>query len=278
MPLIAHHILVSQDLFDTEAGADLIDPVQFFLDWARSSAILADDEVPEEALLVEALSMYYGQVINGGHWQYVHNGHCTPTNLDRVERCIAATGDTDHLRVVQEFRRLMAAHPEWITRAVERGWKDGVPPEIEALSNIFSMDDDIPIWRGFRDWLRSSGAIRPLPPTEMAEAKAAILAAVPDLEARRRRAADQKAAAEARDPHIVAAKALCAAAGIEFLCIYAGDNPGEDGVQWVYFKTLAGNRSMRIGEARATLGTTRGVLTDISCPWTAGQVRLGRTR
>ncbi|MEJ1938308.1 DUF4375 domain-containing protein, partial [Nostoc sp. NIES-2111] len=197
MPLIVRQILVSHDVFDAEAGADLIDPVLLFLEWARSSAILADDELPEEALLVEALSMYYGQVINGGHWQYVHNGYCTPTNLDRVERCIAATGDPDHLRVVQEFRRLMAAHPEWITRAVERGWKDGVPPEIEALSSIFSMDDDMPIWRGFRDWLRGSGVMRPLPPTAMAEAKASILATVPDLEGRRQRAAAEKAAAEA---------------------------------------------------------------------------------
>jgi hypothetical protein len=277
MRLIARQILVTQETFDGDA-LGLMDHVRLFLDWARSSAMLADDEVPEEALLVDALSMYWGNVINGGHWQYMENGHCTPTNLDRVERCIAATGDLDHLRVIQEFRRLLALHPDWITRAIERGRKDSLPPEIYALDGIFSMDHDIPIWRGFRDWLRAGGVVRPTTPAEIVEAKAAILAAVPDFEARQQRAAAEKAAAEARDPHIVAAKELCAAAGIEFLGIYAGSHPDKNGVQWAFFKTSAGNRGMCIDGTRATLGTTRGVLTDISVPWVAGQVRLGRAR
>ena len=215
--LIAPFILIGEAELHADKPLSTGDAIGSFHYWARNVAWLVPGEFPEEALLYQDMTVWYGNVMNGGHAQYAKNTRMDDAMLDRTGRCLAAIGAEPIRAVFADFRTFMQANPEAAQRLVSSNSFDDIPKELEHLDRRFyAADKDGTFWPAVQRWIQTMPVVKALPPEALAAAKAAILAANPLRQVRIDAAAAAKAEAESKDPLLVAVKALCRAAGIEF--------------------------------------------------------------
>lgn len=261
--LIAPAILVDEQQIASPDPVDLCDAVGDFVEWAQERAMLVPGELPEEALLFDDFSYYYGNVVNGGHAQFIGNatsryGELDPAMLARVERLLDAAGAREHHGVFRDFVAFIDATPEPERRALSND-------DLEEFNSRFfgaKEDEDTP-WERVRLWLAGLPVLRKLPEDALEAERAAIIAANPLREARLAAAEAEQAEAQARDPVISAIRTLCAAAGLDFVRFHSGH--GSSTLYKVNFVTAGGRRSLHIRDGRAHLMGESGEPTGHSC-------------
>lgn len=254
----------------SEHPVDACDAVGDFAEWALDEAMLVPGELPEEALLLHDFSHYCGQVVNGGHAQFVKNavklcGELDLAILARVGRLLDAVGARGHCGVFREFVAYLDAMPEAERGALARTDLANFPARFEKLNRRFFglEEDEDALWERVRQWLLGLPVLRKVPWDVTQAERAAVIAANPLRDARLAAAEAERAEAEARDPVFTAMKTLCAAAGLEFVRFTSGH--GSRASYTVNFETSAGRRRLQIRDGRAHLIDDNGEFTGHSC-------------
>jgi hypothetical protein len=214
--LIAPFIVVEEGLFNSDEPDALTEGIDAFAHWAVTQGMLVAGEFPPEAMWIENLDGYAGQVSNGGHTQFVCNTGLNPTTLRNVEDCLRAMDAREFLDIFLEFRRRLEASPELTRRALKAGPRDW-PKEFDDLDGRFyALEKAERLVAQAGRWARTLPVVKPVPFEEVKQERERIVAANPMFEARRDAARRRREEAEAADPLYVAAKRLCTLAGIEF--------------------------------------------------------------
>lgn len=156
-----------------------------FAVWAITEGRMQPGEFPDEAIMTREASVYVGQVMNGGHWQYLVNGCLKPQSLDRLARCLDAAGAATSLGIIHDFKALLEANPDWVDQAKEERWQDDVPPEVEALDGRFYGGEGADgIVEAVGAWLRRTASFTAMPHAAIAGWRQRILDSHPELAAR----------------------------------------------------------------------------------------------
>jgi hypothetical protein len=252
--LIVPFILVEPALFDDDDEPEaLTEGLDAFAHWAVSEAFLVSGEFPAEAMWIENLDGYVGQVINGGHTQFVSNTGLNPTTVSNVEACLRAMRASDYLEIFLEFRRRLDASPELAARARKAGSHDW-PKDFDDLDDRFyALEKAERLVSRAGRWARGLAVVKPLPFEEIKAERARIIAANAMYGARRDAAERRRAAAETADPLYVAAKTLRAQAGLTFQRFTAFDRGKPPVVLTGGMVTSDGIRFITVQDRRATL-------------------------
>lgn len=251
--LIAPFIPVERELFDSDEPDALTEGIDDFAHWALGQAMLVGGEFPPEAMWIENLDGYAGQVLNGGHTQFVSNTRLNPTTLRNLEDGLRAMGETAYLDILLEFRRRLDASPELTRRALGANPGDW-PKEFDDLDRRFyDLEKAERLVERAGRWARDLPVVKPLSREEVKQERARIIAANPLYEARREAARRRREEAEAADPLYVAAKRLCALAGIWFQRFTAFDRGRPPVVLSAAMVTSDGMRFMVVQAGTARL-------------------------
>lgn len=253
----------------------LRDAVDGFVRGAMRYGVLADEDLPEEALLSAALSVYDGQVCNGGHWQFAVNTRMPPALMDRVARCLEAIGVEEQAAIFREFRALMAASASQLPPIEGLSDHKARPEGLDELNRrFFTVRERSRLWEAHLAWLRGTGCLRYATHWEEPEqACATAINAHPAYLARRDeiealRAADKEAIeAAGRRRRERTTRFLCDAAGVKVLGIYAA-LPGKiPETKLVPVLTAGGRRFVQFEGLTATLMTETLRPTGFSCSY-----------
>lgn len=247
------------------------DAVGHFAEWALEKAMLVPGEFPEEALLFQGFSYYYGEVVNGGHPQFVknslrRNGEMEPAMLARVDRLLDTVGAREHHGVFRDFVAFLDGMAGSDRRELaSRGLEDLSRRFGQFDNRFFGSEDEEALWERVRRWVLGLPTLRMVPAGVLEAERAAIIAANPLRDARFAAAEAEQAEAEAKDPVFSAMKTLSAAAGLEFVRFTSGDPRGLPAYYRVSFVTSGGRRSLQIRDGRAYLMDGDGASTGHSC-------------
>lgn len=266
-------ILVSTGSLDEVGSRDLCDLVSLFVRTAASGEVLRDEDFPEEALLTHAVSVYVGQVNNGGHWQFAVNTRLDPVLTDRVARGLRRIGAAEHIRIFEAAMALMPAPAGLPGVLALDEYTRRKPAGLDALDTAFYRTELQGVWDGLATMLRDSGLLRPVPSREWQARVSALIAAHPNYAERRAEADARLRAERGRDPYYVVAEALCRAAGISFQRINGISPHRGNGILLVYLSTSAGGRIMEVRGDRATLLLDENTPTSVSSDWPSGRPR-----
>lgn len=247
---VVENIIIDEVALQSDEPFAIFAAVQNFAHWAVAEALLMPGEFPPAALFLANLDYYAAQVQNGGHWQFAGNSRMDHAMMTRIGNALHLIGAREDFAVFSEFMDLMAANPDWVTAALN-GDCSQLPKEIKALDQRFISNDVYVLGEA---WVRSLPTFKPISTTELAEAKAVILER-PEFAARQSMARAAREAAEAADPKLVAAKALCAMHGLAFKGFTAGEYMGSrDVIRWGV-RTDKGIFKVLVARDRAELQT-----------------------
>ncbi|MBU1383640.1 MAG: DMP19 family protein [Alphaproteobacteria bacterium] len=176
--VLAPDILV--DVRDVGPGTDSYAPVQACIDfcnWCRQDAGLGLEEVAPDAWRCYFVDYYRAQVSNGGHAQFAGNSGLRPRVLDFIAEGLKAMEASEFLEIFEEFRHAMDRDPALRRRTVESGGFGDIPDVIEALDRrFFALNSIWLLVEHTSAWVTTRPTWTPLPPSELAARKTAILA------------------------------------------------------------------------------------------------------
>jgi hypothetical protein len=249
---IADAILVDAAVASSGDAEALLGAVQDFADWATSVALLLPGEFPVGALFIANMNFYVGQVENGGHWQFAGNSRMRQDILLRIVNVLHSVGAEDYRLIFSEFLDVMSSDPDFVPAALAGDYAR-LPAAIKALDTRFFALDVDGLFEKAAAWVRSLPRFKPVPAEAMADAKAAIIARHGRFAERQAAAKAAQEYAEAADPKHVAAKRLCAIAGLTFQGFNAGRYvDGRKTIRWG-MRTDKGVYHLTVGPLRAEL-------------------------
>jgi hypothetical protein len=250
--LIAPHILVDRKRFDDAEPREIVQATVDFVNWALRKARLRRGEFPPEAMLAYHVDYYGAQVENGGHRQFAFNSKMFAAMVADISVGLEAMGADRVLAVYRDFLELMTSDADLARAAVGESARPGTkPPALDMFDRRFFAADDLA--ERTAAWLRSLPCLKAMEPEEMRGETEAIVARNRHLAAREARATAIQAEADAKNPLLVAAKALCAEAGLTFQGLTVGSHTGKpDEMAWG-LRTSRGMRFARLGPRDTTL-------------------------
>jgi hypothetical protein len=260
--------LVNEAALASDDPYDLVQADIDFVNWAIQQALLTRAEIPREAYLAYHVDYYLAQVNNGGHGQFASNSGMRSNIISDISLGLEIIEAGGFLKIFTQFLEIVKSNSEVASLIQSDTESSSSPDQLEKTSErfkalskwfgnldnrFFDLNKTDPLVSRNAGWLRTLPVLKVLPTNLLGTEMAAIIAKNRLFSSRQaKRAADQEAY-EARQPMYIAAKALCAAAGLRFLGFTTGrvgDNPG-------YFswgvRTSEGVRLMDLGSKDATL-------------------------
>lgn len=220
--LICPHILIPAAVMADEDEYALVQAVIDFVNWAFNQAGLIPGEFPVEALDSYFADYYVAQVKNGGHAQYISNSGWTDVTNRCATRGLTAMGASGYAAVNQDLLAFMAAAGEPLRQTLIEDFSPKAAPETEALDDRFFALDDKLYYAAHTQWLRALPSLRPLEPSDLETALAAVRQKNAEREGRHERARAANEESEAASALYRTAKALCHAVRTQFGGLTAG--------------------------------------------------------
>lgn len=182
--LVAPAILIEDKRLRSGDAMDLFEAVTEFAEWAVESAKLAPGEFREEALFVLDVSEYYGDVVNGGHAQFVWNsfareGRVDAGRLARLESYLGRMGARENQAIVRDLRALLdGGSPEAVRWAAAQGSYGDPPAAFAPLDARFHrVERGGELWERVSRWARALPSLKPMQRSALETEKAAIAGA-----------------------------------------------------------------------------------------------------
>ena len=182
--MVLPEILIEDRRFRSGDAMDVFEAVSEFAEWALDTAKLAPGKIREEALFVLDVSDYYGEVVNGGHAQFVWNSFARDGKVDvgrlaRLETYLGRLGARENQAIVRDLRTLLdGGSPDAIRWATAQG-RYGDPPKAFAPldTRFFREERGGELWERVGRWARSLPSLKPLPRKALEAEMAAIAGA-----------------------------------------------------------------------------------------------------
>lgn len=246
-------IVVSRQSIDSTDPHDVIQSNLAFI-VTLTEARVREDEISEEALMSADVEYYHVEMSNGGFSQFVYNSRGRRETNDRVARGLRAIGAARHLALFERCLRLLdELGAGGLERYLAREyWGDNADRDaLGALdSEFFTLAREELLVELNAAWIRGRPNLRVLTLEEMQAEVAAMVAAIPDPDAR----AAAARAGESRETRLI--RGLCEATGQTLDRVTGGDPAhrfeGSAVVAW-HFITDRGHHYMVEHEGRAMM-------------------------
>lgn len=244
--LLSTEILVDREAFDSQEPYDIILSVIDYVNWTFRTCKLVRGEFPLQAIQSYHADLYLSQVNNGGHRQFAKNTQLPDATMADIELALNAMGADDFLANFRNFAALVKNDPDLLRRMAERDFHKNKTPALQTLEALddrhFELNKSEKFIALNEAWLRSLPNVKPVSDSDLSAEAAAIIARNPLFDARTIRNSQLVEEQEAADPLYVAAKALCAKAGLQFEGFTAGSLPDDKGSVFWGVRTSKGMR------------------------------------
>ncbi|HTO78940.1 MAG TPA: hypothetical protein VMJ31_04100, partial [Methylocystis sp.] len=107
-----------------------------FVDWAQQKAYLLVGEFPIESLMVGSTDYYLGEILNGGHGQFIWNSGWNELTNILVDAGLTAFGRDGYLEIYREMVETVKADSLLLSNIVERKIEFGA-----ACEHFSKLDD-----------------------------------------------------------------------------------------------------------------------------------------
>lgn len=150
------HVIVSEAALASSDPFSLTYAVLRFVDSAERAGY-RDDELPEEAVLAARVETYVGEVLNGGHGQWVSNTDGEKPLREAVRRGLAIIGCDAALAIFDDLDRFAERHPQRYQASF--GSADDIDPYYFELDTRFfelpehAVRTELAAWLRTREWL-----------------------------------------------------------------------------------------------------------------------------
>lgn len=146
---------------NAEEAAGLVEAVLCYVEQMQYVGSFSRQELPEVAMKLYHASYYYGQVVNGGHSQFIANSDqlLAIICVDALAG-LKAMGDVDKSQILQEMMAWMDEHPD------EAAQQDGAFTRAAALNELdnrfYELDALHPMYPLAARWIVSWPELKPV--------------------------------------------------------------------------------------------------------------------
>ncbi len=146
---------------DAEEAGSLVEAVLRYVEQMQYVGSFSRQELPELAMQLYHASYYYGQVVNGGHSQFIANSdRLLPIICIDALAGLKAMGDVDRSQILQEMMAWMDEHPD------EAAQQDGAFTRAAAIDELddrfYELDAFRPMYPLGARWIASWPELKPV--------------------------------------------------------------------------------------------------------------------